>query len=258
MITRASDTNAASALASSIAAATSAGVAATEASAAAASAITAGLSETVSVFNAGLAQTYAADAGLEKVLTSALKDEVVDIYDHFDQRYLGPNTDDPLLDNFGAPLIEGAVYWNTNHKTLKFFDGIYWRDPVSDMLALMSSCGYKYGLTGLMSTLEARIKFVHDDLTQKLLYCCSSNAGSSGGTTPIVVLPLDRRAEDLLCKCICRTTPTGPAPLVFCLDRDAENLFLFGENCILVAATSNGLTGCLNRVAENLFLYGGV
>lgn len=61
------------------------------------------------------------------------------------------------------------VYWNTNHKTLNFFDGIYWRDPVSDMLALMSSCGYKYGLTGLMSTLEARIKFVHDDLTQKLL-----------------------------------------------------------------------------------------
>ena len=127
------------------------------------------------------------------------------------------------------------------------------------MLALMSSCGYKYGLTGLMSTLEARIKFVHDDLTQKLLLCCSSNAGSSGGTvSPVVVLPLDRRAEDLLCRCICRTIPTGSAPLVFCLDRDAENLFLFGEDCILVAVTSNGLTLCLNRVAENLFLYGGV
>lgn len=125
------------------------------------------------------------------------------------------------------------------------------------MLALMSSfVGYKYGLTGLMSTLEARIKFVYDDLTQKLLLCCSSNAGSSGGAmvSPVVVLPLDRRAEDLLCRCICRTIPTGSAPLVFCLDRDAENLFLFGEDCILVAVTSNGLTVCLNRVAENLFL----
>ena len=42
--------------------------------------------------------------------------------DSFDDRYLGPKAADPTLDNDGNPLTEGAVYWNTVSKELRFYD----------------------------------------------------------------------------------------------------------------------------------------
>jgi hypothetical protein len=36
-----------------------------------------------------------------------------DIYDHFDDRYLGSKASDPLTDNDGQPLMDGALYWNS-------------------------------------------------------------------------------------------------------------------------------------------------
>ena len=51
------------------------------------------------------------------------------IFDQFGDRYLGPLTSDPTTDNDGDPLVDGAVYWNTTNKVLKFYTGTDWVAP---------------------------------------------------------------------------------------------------------------------------------
>ena len=52
----------------------------------------------------------------------------------FDQKYLGSKTEDPVTDNTGDPLIEGALYWNSTSNVLKFYDleNTIWADPTID------------------------------------------------------------------------------------------------------------------------------
>lgn len=48
-------------------------------------------------------------------------------YDSFDDRYLGSKTDDPTLDNDGAALITGALYWNSVAGQMRVYDGSAWQ-----------------------------------------------------------------------------------------------------------------------------------
>lgn len=79
-----------------------------------------------------LAQTYAGDALSYLTSTS-------DLYDLFDDRFLGSKASDPTLDNDGDALVEGALYWNSTAKELRAYNGSAWVAavvPTSDYVAV--------------------------------------------------------------------------------------------------------------------------
>jgi hypothetical protein len=47
-------------------------------------------------------------------------------YDNFDDRYLGPKSSDPTLDNDGNALLTGALYFNTSSNVMKVYTGSSW------------------------------------------------------------------------------------------------------------------------------------
>ena len=47
-------------------------------------------------------------------------------WDYFDDRYLGPKSNDPSVDNDGNPLTAGTLYWNTSSNVMKAYTGSAW------------------------------------------------------------------------------------------------------------------------------------
>ena len=47
-------------------------------------------------------------------------------YDNFDDRYLGPKSSDPTLDNDGNALVGGALYFSTTEEKMKVYTGSVW------------------------------------------------------------------------------------------------------------------------------------
>ena len=47
-------------------------------------------------------------------------------FDSFDDRYLGPKSSDPTVDNDGNALLTGALYWNTSLNQMKAYSGSAW------------------------------------------------------------------------------------------------------------------------------------
>lgn len=47
-------------------------------------------------------------------------------YKSFDERYLGPKSVAPTTDNYGQPLLTGALYWNTVTNTMMVWTGTAW------------------------------------------------------------------------------------------------------------------------------------
>ena len=43
-------------------------------------------------------------------------------YDSFDDRYLGTKSSDPSVDNDGATLLDGALYFNTTNNVMMVYD----------------------------------------------------------------------------------------------------------------------------------------
>jgi hypothetical protein len=105
--------------ASATAAATSATSAAASATAAATSATSADASATASASSASAAATSATSAAASATAAAAS-------YDQFDDRYLGSKTSDPTLDNDGAALLTGALYFNSVVNALKVYSGSAW------------------------------------------------------------------------------------------------------------------------------------
>lgn len=75
-----------------------------------------------------------------------------DIFDQFDDRYLGSKAADPALDNDGNALQEGAIYWNSTSKTLRVYNGAAWTNVATFTLPLSVSNGG----TGSTSAADAR------------------------------------------------------------------------------------------------------
>ena len=90
----------------------SATAAATSAAAAAASESAASTSET----NAAASETA---AGISEANAAAS-------YDAFDDRYLGSKAAAPTLDNDGAALLTGALYWDTTAEEMRVYTGTGW------------------------------------------------------------------------------------------------------------------------------------
>jgi len=83
--------------------------------------------------NAELAETnVAADLVLtnaDVVATGNDRTAIETLYDTFDDRYLGTKVSDPTVDNDGAALLIGAMYFNSTVNNTKFYNGSTWEDP---------------------------------------------------------------------------------------------------------------------------------
>lgn len=107
--------------ASAAAALVSEGNAATSETNAAASETAAGISET----NAAASDTA---AGISETNAAASEASTASLYDQFDDRYLGDKAADPTLDNDGAALLTGALYFNTISNIMRVYNGVAWQD----------------------------------------------------------------------------------------------------------------------------------
>ena len=133
-------TSASSASVSAASAATSASSAAADAVTAAASvatiagyATTASNSASAAATSAASASTSASSAATDaasaatsasSALTSA--NSAATTYDNFDDRYLGPKSTPPTVDNDGNALITGALYWNSVSNEMFAWTGSAW------------------------------------------------------------------------------------------------------------------------------------
>lgn len=70
---------------------------------------------------AALASALAAQAAAEAALAATLA-----AYDQFDDRYLGAKAGNPALDNDGAALVTGALYYNTTVSEMRVWSGAAW------------------------------------------------------------------------------------------------------------------------------------
>lgn len=129
-------------LGSATAAATSAAAAAASESAASTSETNAAASETA----AGISATNAAAS-----------------YDAFDDRYLGSKAAAPTLDNDGAALLTGALYFNTTTPKMWVYSGTAWLETaptatsvtvsqISDVTATATEINYIDGVTSAIQT----------------------------------------------------------------------------------------------------------
>ena len=126
-------TSAANAAASETAAATSATDAASSATAAASSATASASSATAAASSATAAATSesnaatsAAAASNSQIAAAASAAAAANVYDTFDDRYLGSKSADPTLDNDGNPLAVGSLYFNNVANEMRVYDGGNW------------------------------------------------------------------------------------------------------------------------------------
>jgi hypothetical protein len=76
------------------------------------------------------------------------------VYDDFDDRYLWGHSDDPITDNDGDDIVDGALYWNTVFKEIRVFDqvNLIWK-PISAASGALLAI---QNLGDLSNTTEAR------------------------------------------------------------------------------------------------------
>ena len=111
---------------SATAAASSATAAASSASAASSSATAAASSASTASTQASNASTSASAASSSATAAASSATSAAASYDSFDDRYLGAKSSDPSVDNDGASLIVGCVYFNSSAGNLRIWNGSAW------------------------------------------------------------------------------------------------------------------------------------
>jgi hypothetical protein len=94
--------------------------------AAAASASAANTSASNAASSASAASTSASNAASSASAASASASAAAASFDSFDDRYLGPKSSDPSVDNDGNALIAGALYFNTTANEMRVYTGSAW------------------------------------------------------------------------------------------------------------------------------------
>jgi hypothetical protein len=82
-------------------------------------------------------------------------------YDSFDDRYLGPKSSAPSVDNDGNALVTGALYWNSVSNTMFAWTGSAW----GSISSTASIYRYKFTASGGETSVSGT-----DDLSQTLSY----------------------------------------------------------------------------------------
>jgi hypothetical protein len=117
---------AASSASASSASATNSATSATSSANSASAASTSATNAAASASNAASSATASAGSA-SSAATSLLA--VQQVFDDFDDVYLGAKSSDPTVDNDGDPLVAGAVYFNTTAEEVRFYNGTAWERP---------------------------------------------------------------------------------------------------------------------------------
>lgn len=96
----------------------------TTASAAATTATTKASEASTSATNAATSATNAATSATNAANSATA---AANSYDAFDDRYLGSKAADPTVDNDGAALLTGALYWNSTANEMRVWNGSSWQ-----------------------------------------------------------------------------------------------------------------------------------
>lgn len=76
--------------------------------------------------SASNASSSASSAASAQTAAEAARDQTLAAFDSFDDRYLGPKTSDPTVDNDGNALVAGALYFNSSSGIMKVYTGSVW------------------------------------------------------------------------------------------------------------------------------------
>ncbi len=87
-------------------------------------------------------------------LTYALQ-EATDNNEEFTKLYLGSFSDDPLTDNDGDPIQDGAVYYNTVESLIYYYSGTGWVPGLSAVEAALSALNAEQSATDAESALAS-------------------------------------------------------------------------------------------------------
>jgi hypothetical protein len=109
--------------------ANSASASATSATNSANSATTATNQATIATTQAGIATTQATNAAASATSAAASLAAVNQVFDNFDDIYLGAKSADPTVDNDGNPLVVGQFYWSIPGNEIRFYNGTAWERP---------------------------------------------------------------------------------------------------------------------------------
>jgi hypothetical protein len=135
---------------STASAASSAAAALVSQNAAAASASAASTSEGNALTYKNAAQASASAASTSETNAAGSAASAAASYDSFDDRYLGPKSTAPAVDNDGNALLVGALYFDTTINSLRVYDGSLWMSAGSSVNG--TSRRYKYVATAAQTT----------------------------------------------------------------------------------------------------------
>jgi len=100
------------------------------------SATSAAASAAAAATSASNAATSASNASTSETNAAASASAAAASYDSFDDRYLGPKSSNPTLDNDGNALLTGALYFNTTAGEMRVWNGSTW------LTAYLPASGY--------------------------------------------------------------------------------------------------------------------
>ena len=169
-------------------AATSATAAATSAAAASQLASDLSAAETNAAAYALSAATSAAATSSDRTATQGVLSDVSNIYDQFDDRYLGSKTVEPTVDNDGNALLVGAMYFNSTNNLMKVYNGSSWQLSAIDSNAVAF-------LTGATFTGDVNIE-KSDSAGEALLYV--HNTATTGDADAVVRLDSSSNGESVV------------------------------------------------------------
>lgn len=175
-----------------------------------------------------LAQTYAGDALSYLTSTS-------DLYDLFDDRFLGSKTTNPTLDNDGDALVEGTLYWNSVANELRAYNGSAWVAAVVPTSLYVAVAGDTMtGVLNLPAGDAAAPSLTFNGDADSGIFSDSANTVrmATSGVTRLTV-------QDTSLECTVRVrTPDGTAAApthTFVNDADT-GLFVAGTNSLGITA----------------------
>lgn len=142
-----SATSASSSASSASTSATTATTKASEAATSATSAASSASSASTSASNAASSATAAAASATDAAASAA---SAAALLDNFDDRYLGPKSAAPTVDNDGNPLMVGALYWDTTTNKMRVYTASGWVDSTSMSQAALTI--YRYTATAGQTT----------------------------------------------------------------------------------------------------------
>lgn len=144
-------TSATNAANSASSASTSAGNAATSATSAANSATSASTSASTATTQATNASNSASAAATSASDAATSAAAAATALDNFDDRYLGPKSSNPTVDNDGNALVTGALYYRTTSPVgMKVYDGAQWLEASAAQQAALVT--YEYVATAGQTT----------------------------------------------------------------------------------------------------------